>query len=231
MAVEQQHSQFRHHESHEISAAVAQEDPPGRKVPDEEAEQRAHAAQRRQQDELVAHAIRHIGNRGEHHHADHRRQAVEAVDDVDRIRDAGDREDGQRNRDDPKCEQRVHDDDVGAIDHRIQHHGAEEGRQGCRQQALARTDGQRDVFCQPVRHRGEAACDQQHHLVFHRSAPAHVDGAGSKSRKNADAAQARHGLVMEFLRAAEVAVRAPHHSIVGLAHEEERNYERNCRRC
>ena len=205
IARRQQDAERGEQETAEIGAAVAKENLAHREIDDEEPEDERGVEQGQLEDQGIADPERDPGEGAEHDEQRTRREAVEPVDDVDRIRDSTHREAGKEQRDEIEGQQPV---DPGQIDlfhhvsgqQREDHagdHGGEEppfhpDRAG---EILAEAGDER-------RKAGEADRDPDLAQV-----PRQQEGGEPIGEADRQTADARDLVTMELLRTGQVIVR------------------------
>ncbi|ABA48535.1 hypothetical protein BURPS1710b_3148 [Burkholderia pseudomallei 1710b] len=216
------------HEADEVRAAVAEEDEARREVPDEKAHDRAHHHDRAGHHDRVADLERDVRERREHHERDHRREAVEAVDDVDRVRERGDGEHRDRGRDRRIAEQEVEGRHADARDRDA--HQRERERRG-RHRADEPHRGRhllRQVFDQPGGEGGQPARGEPEDAARDRRvSPRQQRRRDDEPDQDAGAAHARHRPRMEFLHAGKIVVDRESFVQVRIADDEQRDEKRD----
>lgn len=231
VAMHQQDAEFCDPETEEVGAAVTEEDQAERVVEDEEAQHRTQADQRAVHDRVVPHLERHIGQRRQHDGHAHRGQAVEAVDDVDRIGNTSHRQQCQRERESSDQQQAVHAGNARAGNDGIRQPDRECGSGDGREQALLGRDALGEVFDQAGAEGDKAAADQRHQQLP--VVRAFLDGDQSTAHhtdQDPDAADAWHDPCMELLglvlvgiaRQMRMAGRGLHHQQRGGKRRQER---------
>ena len=145
---QQQHCQLGIPEPQEVGAPVTQKDQACGEVPDEEAQRGAHGRQRKRCHEVIAGLVSHVGQRCQHDGRTHRRQPVEAVDDVDRVGEACHHQHGDEHAASRDAHQRVHPRQRGMAYEGAKEPGREQGCQHGGQQPRHRTDLLREVLRQ-----------------------------------------------------------------------------------
>ena len=227
VARHEQDAELGQHEAEEVGATIPQEDEAVGIVPDQKAQDRPDHDERAAKHERVPHLEGHVAERGEHGHGRRRREAVEAIDDVDGIDQRchahhGRKAAGQR-QGEPRIHQRhVHPDQAG-----IEYDGAQRAACQRAQQPHRGADALGEVFREAnAEHHGRTGQEERQVLGERQVARRqHPDGQAA-AEQDAHAAYAGHRPDVEFLDAGEIAVRC---GAVAMAHadDEEGGKKRN----
>ncbi|KAG0162418.1 hypothetical protein DFQ30_002073, partial [Apophysomyces sp. BC1015] len=171
---------------------------------------------------------RDVRERREHHEADHRREPVEAVDDVDRIGESRHRKHRDR-RGHPRIREREVQPRHADADDRCVEQPIRECRGGHRcDESCRRAHALGQVLDEPGCERGQPAAGQQQDAVGDRRIrAAQLHGAARQPEQEADAADAWHRPDMELLHAAQIRVGRQALVRVRVMDDDERDQQRN----
>ena len=208
VSLKEHHPALRQPEAGEIGATVAQEDAPERVVQQQEADHGRDAPEAQLHDQHVTMQPGQRCQAGQHDGYRSGRQAIQAVNDVDGVRDTANGKNGEQHGQLGVLDQRIKTNGVQIRESDVQHPDGQGSRGKRRQKPRAHANLLGQVFCEPGEENGCGTCKQQQRgRVGLAAVEVAGDDGDEQSESQPQPAYTGHRFGVDFLNAGQIMVK------------------------